>query len=53
MKQIQQVKRFLGDVTKPRERILCEQFAFGAREALIHSLSLDKQTFFLATIQPG
>ncbi len=53
MSKFQGVKSFLVDVTSPRERRLGEQFAFGHRETIIHSLNLDAHTFFLGTLQHG
>lgn len=53
MTKFQKLKTLASDITSPRERKLSEQFAFGAREALIFSLGLDTQTLFLAGIQHG
>jgi len=50
---MQKIKSFLADISSPRERRLGEQFAFGARETIIHSLNVDDQTFFLGTLQHG
>ena len=48
-----QISRFVSDLIRPLERKLNEQFVFGHREVVIHSLNLHPQSFFLATLQHG
>jgi hypothetical protein len=50
---ISNLRKAVAEMSSPKERILNEQFAFGAREALSHALKLHPKSLFLGPIQHG